>query len=192
MGTELQQRQELAAFFGHVLHESDDMKAGREYLTCADHKFVGGEMYCKPCDMAGFDWEEMRCIGDSLVSEGRAYNGYCQSNLLPPDGCECDNVYEVSEGGEMAGYVKANKVYFGRGAIQLSWNYNYIKASVAVTGHSQTFCQRPDLVATKEEYAWGAGLFYWNENVKHDMTCHQAVLMNGDFGQTLDVINGGE
>ena len=41
--------------------------------------------------------------------------------------------------------------------IQLSWNYNYIRASVALTGAPQTFCQRPDLVATKEEYAWGAG-----------------------------------
>lgn len=40
-------------------------------------------------------------------------------------------------------------------------NYNYIRASVALTGAPQTFCQRPDLIATKEEYAWGAGLFYW-------------------------------
>mmetsp|Transcript_37463 Transcript_37463/g.76541 ORF Transcript_37463/g.76541 Transcript_37463/m.76541 type:complete len:1666 (-) Transcript_37463:403-5400(-) len=191
MGTELQQRHELAAFLGNVLHESDELKAGREYLMCADQKFVGGEMYCKPCDMSGFDWETFTCTGESLASEGRAFNGYCQSNLLPPDGCECDDVYEVSSDGEMAGYVKANAVYFGRGAIQLSWNYNYIKASVALTGHSQTFCQRPDWVATKEEYAWGAGLFYWMENVKNDKTCHQAVLMHNEFGQTLDIINGG-
>ncbi|KAK1733879.1 chitinase [Skeletonema marinoi] len=149
MGTEVQQRHELAAFLGNVLHESDELKAGREYLMCADQKFVGGEMYCKPCDMSGFDWETFTCTGESLASEGRAFNGYCQSNLLPPDGCECDDVYE---------------------------------ASVALTGHSQTFCQRPDWVATKEEYAWGAGLFYWMENVKNDKTCHQA---------TLDIINGG-
>ncbi|KAL7431910.1 hypothetical protein ACHAXM_004897 [Skeletonema potamos] len=191
MGNETQQRHELAAFFGNVLHESDELKAGREYLMCADHIEVGGEMYCKPCDVSGFDWETFKCTGSSLASEGRAFNSYCQSNLLPPDGCECDDVYEVSSEGKMAGYVKANQVYFGRGAIQLSWSYNYIKASVALTGHSQTFCQQPDWVATKEEYAWGAGLFYWMENVKNDMTCHQAVLMNNDFGQTLDIINGG-
>lgn len=191
MGTDMQRRHELAAFMGNVLHESDELKAGREYLMCADQKFVGGEMYCKPCDMSGFDWETFQCPTTSLASEGRAFNGYCQSNLLPPDGCECDDVYEVSSSGEMAGYVKADQVYFGRGAIQLSWNYNYIKASVALTGHSQTFCQRPDMVATKEEYAWGAGLFYWMENVKNDKTCHQAVLMHNEFGQTLDIINGG-
>lgn len=192
MGTEMQQRHELAAFFGNVLHESDELKAAREYLMCADQMEVGGEMYCKPCDMSGFDWETFKCTGGGgLASEGQAFNGYCQSNLLPPDGCECDDVYEVSSEGQMAGYIKADQVYFGRGAIQLSWSYNYIKASVALTGHSQTFCQRPDLVATKEEYAWGAGLFYWMENVKHDMTCHQAVLVNNEFGQTLDIINGG-
>jgi hypothetical protein len=34
------------------------------------------------------------------------------------------------------------------GAIQLSWNYNYIDASVALTGTKDTFCQNPELVAT--------------------------------------------
>jgi hypothetical protein len=196
MGSEYQIRHELAAFFGNVLHESDELKASREYLMCADNIELGGEVYCKPCDIAGFDWEAFKCTGESLASEGRPFNGYCQSNLLPPDGCECDDVYELQQSSGnndtlLAGYVKANQVYFGRGSIQISWNYNYIKASVALTGAPQTFCQRPDLVATKEEYAWGAGLFYWMENVKNDRTCHQAVLMNNDFGMTLDIINGG-
>ncbi|KAL9187094.1 hypothetical protein ACHAXT_010814 [Thalassiosira profunda] len=190
MGTREQQKNELAAFFGNVLHESDDLKAGREYLMCADKQEVAGEVYCKPCDVSTFDWETMTCPV-SLASEGRAFNNYCQSNLLPPEGCECDDVYERMDKGPMAGYVKANEVYFGRGAIQLTWNYNVIKASVALTGASQTFCQRPDLIATVEEYAWGAGLFFWMENVKNDRTCHQAVLLNEDFGQTLDTINGG-
>ena len=91
----------------------------------------------------------------------------------------------------MSGYVKANQVYFGWGSIQLSWNYNYIRVSVALTGALQTFCQRPDLVVTNGEYAWGAGLFYWMENVKNDKTCHQNVLLNGEFGKTLDNINVG-
>ena len=34
------------------------------------------------------------------------------------------------------------------GAIQLSWNYNYIDASKALTGNTTTLCQAPDLVAT--------------------------------------------
>lgn len=35
------------------------------------------------------------------------------------------------------------------GAIQLSWNYNYIDASKALTGgNTTTLCQEPELVAT--------------------------------------------
>ena len=192
MGSEAQRKSELAAFLGNALHESDEFRAGREYLMCADPIEAGGEVYCRPCDSSSFDWDNMTCPPHgSLASEGRPFNGYCQSNLLPPGGCECDDVYERSPNGTMAGYVRADSLYLGRGSIQLSWNYNYIRASVALTGAPQTFCQRPDLVATNEGYAWGAGLFYWMENSKNDRTCHQSILLDDDFGGTLDNINGG-
>jgi predicted chitinase len=74
-------------------------------------------------------------------------------------------------------------VYFGRGAIQLSWNYNYRAASEALTGDAATFCDNPDLVATNPEYAWGAGIFYWMENLKEETTCHIEALKNRDFGE---------
>jgi len=32
---------------------------------------------------------------------------------------------------------------------------------------------------------------YWMENAKNDRTCHQSVLLDDDFGGTLDNINGG-
>ena len=120
---------------------------------CADRVEAGGEVYCRPCDASSFDWDAMACPAHaSLASKGRAFNAYCQSNLLPPDGCECDDVYERASDGPMAGFVKANQIYFGRGSIQvrappsaiaplarvltatccrrfqLSWNYNYIRA----------------------------------------------------------------
>lgn len=85
---------------------------------CADRQEAGGEVYCKPCDVSSFDWDTFKC-GASLASEGRAFNNYCQSNLLPPEGCQCDDVYERSDKGPMAGYVKADEVYFGRGSIQV-------------------------------------------------------------------------
>jgi hypothetical protein len=34
------------------------------------------------------------------------------------------------------------------GAIQLSWNYNYIDASKELTGSASTLCDNPELVAT--------------------------------------------
>jgi hypothetical protein len=82
---------------------------------CADQMMKGGEMYCKPCDVGSFDWDAFKCSA-SLASEGRAFNSYCQSNLLPPDGCQCDDVFEDSD---LMGYVKADQVYFGRGSVRI-------------------------------------------------------------------------
>ena len=48
----------------------------------------------------------------------------------------------------MRGYVRVDSLCLGRGSIELLWNYNYIRASVAYTRALQTFCQCPDLVAT--------------------------------------------
>ena len=85
---------------------------------CADHITQSSETYCKPCDASSFDWDTFTCRA-SLASEGRAFNSYCQSNLLPPDGCECDDVFEEEGVGmEGGGYVKADDVYFGRGSVR--------------------------------------------------------------------------
>ena len=53
-----------------------------------------------------------------------------------------------------------------------------------------TFCDDPDLVATTPEYAWGAGVFFWMENLKEETTCHIEALAHHDFGGTLNNING--
>ena len=55
MGNLQQQKAELAALFGNALYKSDEFKAGREYLMCADHLEMGGEIYCRPCDVSSFD-----------------------------------------------------------------------------------------------------------------------------------------
>ena len=189
--TEMEQRHELAAFLGNTLHESDEFRAGREYLMCADNKQVGGVTYCKPCDSANFDWGTKTC-SSSLVSSSTSINSYCDSSKTPattPDGCTCS---AQSEDASQPGYVQANKLFFGRGAIQLSWNYNYIDASTALTGSASTFCDAPDVVATNEAYAWGVGLYFWMQNTgSNGKTCHTSVLTDKDFGGTLSVINGG-
>ncbi len=182
MGSEEERKAELAAFLGNTLHESDEWKASREYLMCGDHKVVGTETYCKPCDSESFDWETFTCGSSGLVGEGLTFNGYCDHTIEPPAACTCDDAL-TSESGELEGYIPASKIFFGRGAIQLSWNYNYRAASEALTGDAATFCDNPDLVATNPEYAWGAGIFYWMENLKEETTCHIEALKNRDFGE---------
>ena len=63
-------------------------------------------------------------------------------------------------------------------------NYNYIGASVALTGTPDTFCDNPDLVATEGKYAWGAGIYFWMEHSKEGTTCHiEALQEGGNFGE---------
>ena len=190
MGTEHERKSELASFLGHTLHESDEWKASREYLMCADNQVVGSETYCKPCDSGSFNWETFKCDGVGLAGGGLTFNGYCNKVLAPPDACACDDMLQ-SEPAPLEGYIPASKVFFGRGAIQLSWNYNFRAASEALTGDATTFCDNPDLVATTPEYAWGAGVFFWMENLKEETTCHIEALRSADFGGTLNNINGG-
>lgn len=190
MGTEELIRAELAAFLGNTAHESDDFEAGREYLACGDRKEVEGKVYCKPCNQDLYDWINNTC-SESMVALNSPYNSYCQPSFVPPAGCSCDTITQVEEEGDLAGYVEASKVFYGRGAIQLSWNYNYIRASVALTGDAETFCVDPEQIATSPEYAWGTGIYFWMENVKEEWTCHKEILMNEDFGGTLNNINGG-
>ncbi len=148
-GTEMQQKHEIAAFLGNSLHESGEFQAAREYLQCGDSIVSGGQVLCKPCASANFDWTSKTC-STSLVTGGSYTDPYCNSALTPstdPDGCSCG---PVDEDGSNPGYVPASELFFGRGAIQTSWNYNYIDVSLVLTGSADTFCTDPDLIATNE------------------------------------------
>jgi hypothetical protein len=93
----------------------------------------------------------------------------------------------------LSGLINPNAVFFGRGAIQLSWNSNYIKASQVLAESADTLCTQPDLVATEPKYAWGTALWFWmfsTPSPGEQTNCHIKAL-EGSFGSTLRIINGG-
>jgi hypothetical protein len=175
MGTEEDQKNEIAAFLGNTAHESDDYEAGREYLACGDNKEVDGKVYCKPCTNDLYDWKTNTC-SQSMADLNSPYSEYCQSVFQPPEGCNCTTITQVAEDGELAGYIDASKVFYGRGAIQLSWNYNYIKASSALTGSPDTFCDDPELVVSDPLYAWGSGEYLFFHGVRSQMNHHISIF----------------
>ncbi|CAN1304085.1 Chitinase 4 [Linum perenne] len=73
------------------------------------------------------------------------------------------------------------KKYYGRGPLQLTWNYNY-----AECGKANNFdgVNNPDIVARDPVLAWRTALWFWMTNVR-------AVLPQG-FGATIRKINGME
>jgi predicted chitinase len=78
--------------------------------------------------------------------------------------------------------------YFGRGSLQLSWNYNYCAAGQAL---GQNLQANPGLVATDSSLAWGTGIWFWMTSTgAGSQTCHDGILASG-FGATIQTINGG-
>ncbi|RNA04083.1 chitinase 4-like [Brachionus plicatilis] len=77
------------------------------------------------------------------------------------------------------------KSYYGRGYIQLSWNYNYEAASQALYGDDRLL-RDPDQVANNDEVAWATAFWFWKANVgsRYD-------VKNGRFGASTMAINGG-
>ncbi|PSR84749.1 Endochitinase [Actinidia chinensis var. chinensis] len=74
-----------------------------------------------------------------------------------------------------------NKNYYGRGPLQLSWNYNY-----GAAGEFLGFdgLNNPEIVATDSLVSFRAALWYWMRNVHPIMTTGQG------FGATIRAING--
>ena len=73
------------------------------------------------------------------------------------------------------------KNYYGRGPIQITWNYNYGAAGKFL---GLPLLKDPDMVARSPTVAFKCAMWFWNLNVR-------PVLSRG-FGATTRRINGGE
>jgi len=81
------------------------------------------------------------------------------------------------------------KQYYGRGPIQLSWNYNYAAAGNAL---GLDLLNNPDWVATNAAISWQTALWYWmTQRGGASNTPHQAIVNLRAFGETIRAINGG-
>jgi predicted chitinase len=86
------------------------------------------------------------------------------------------------------GCPAGNAMYYGRGPIQLSWNFNYKAAGDAL---GINLLNNPNLVQTDSAIAWKTGLWYWNtQNGPGTMTPHDAMVNSRGFGETIRSING--
>ncbi len=91
--------------------------------------------------------------------------------------------------------------YFGRGPMQLSWNYNYGQCGVAL---GLPLLTDPDLVSSDPTIAFRAALWFWMTPQSPKPSCHDVMTdayaptpddaaagrLPG-FGLTVNIINGG-
>jgi len=101
-----------------------------------------------------------------------------------------------------------SQMYYGRGPIQLSWNYNYCRASEWIFGNNNfddgvdtTLVTNPSLIEQNATVAWKTAIWYWmtqsGPNVANWplVTSHTAIMTtdpsgNYGFGGTIRAING--
>ena len=78
--------------------------------------------------------------------------------------------------------------YYGRGPLQLSWNFNYYAAGNAI---GQDLLDNPNLVSSNAAISWETALWYWMTGTgSAGQTSHQAMVNGAGFGTTIRAING--
>ncbi|CAK4638419.1 hypothetical protein LEN26_009674 [Aphanomyces euteiches] len=81
----------------------------------------------------------------------------------------------------------AGQRYYGRGAIQLSWNYNYKDFGSSI---GQDLVSNPGLVASDANLVWLSAMWFWNTD-KWNGNIHKVVSYPGGFAKATNIINGG-
>ncbi|GLY02997.1 glycoside hydrolase family 19 protein [Actinoplanes sp. NBRC 101535] len=90
--------------------------------------------------------------------------------------------------GQPFGCPAGQSAYYGRGPIQLSWNYNYKAAGDAL---GIDLLNNPWLVQNDAAVSWKTGLWFWMTSTgAGSMTGHNAMVTSAGFGQTIRTING--
>ncbi|MFE3497396.1 glycoside hydrolase family 19 protein [Streptomyces sp. NPDC059175] len=98
------------------------------------------------------------------------------------------NYPHYCDAGQSYGCPAGQAAYYGRGPIQLSWNFNYKAAGDAL---GIDLLAQPSRVEREPAVAWKTGLWYWNtQSGPGTVTGHGAMVDRAGFGQTIRSING--
>jgi predicted chitinase len=88
---------------------------------------------------------------------------------------------------ESYGCPAGTYAYYGRGPLQISWNFNYKAAGDAL---GVDLLDNPNLVSTNAAISWETALWYWMTGTGGgSMTSHQAMVNGAGFGNTIRAIN---
>jgi chitodextrinase len=86
------------------------------------------------------------------------------------------------------GVCAPGQSYYGRGPIQLSWNFNYCSAGQAL---GLNLWANPNQVEQNPTIAWRTALWYWmTQSGPGTESAHSCIINNRGFGCTIRSING--
>jgi predicted chitinase/chitodextrinase len=101
---------------------------------------------------------------------------------------EIDKSGNYCDGSQSYGCPAGTFAYYGRGPMQLSWNFNYYAAGNAL---GVDLLDNPNLASTDAAISWETGLWYWMTGTgSAGTTSHNAMVNGQGFGTTIRAING--
>ncbi|OEV03021.1 chitinase [Streptomyces oceani] len=99
-----------------------------------------------------------------------------------------DNYPHYCDDTQPYGCPAGQAAYYGRGPIQLSWNFNYKAAGDAL---GIDLLNNPYQVEENASIAWQTGIWYWmTQSGPGTMPAHEAIVGGHGFGETIRAING--
>ncbi|KMT03662.1 hypothetical protein BVRB_8g190010 [Beta vulgaris subsp. vulgaris] len=159
------------AFFNGIINQASSSCAGKSFYTRSAFlsalssypQFGSGSSDEVKREVAAFFAHATHETGHFCYIEEIAKSTYCQSSTTWP--------------------CTTNKQYYGRGPLQITWNYNYGPAgrSIGFDG-----LNAPETVANDAVIAFKTAFWFWMNNV------HSRIVSGKGFGSTIRAINGGE
>jgi predicted chitinase len=82
--------------------------------------------------------------------------------------------------------------YYGRGWLQISWDFNYCSASYFANGTgNKQYVNQATILETDEPASTAASLWYWmTQNGPFTKSAHAGIIDDQSFGETIKSING--
>eukprot|EP00262_Sarcandra_glabra_P011672 TRINITY_DN2853_c0_g1_i1.p1 TRINITY_DN2853_c0_g1~~TRINITY_DN2853_c0_g1_i1.p1 ORF type:complete len:233 (-),score=23.94 TRINITY_DN2853_c0_g1_i1:113-811(-) len=164
-----------AAFYNALLGATSASCAGKNFYTY--NAFIGAAESTAGFGTTGSDVVRKREVAAFLANVMHETGGLCYiSETNPGTNNYCDPSYRQWP-------CTQGKRYFGRGPLQISWNYNYGAAGRAIGFDG---LNNPEIVGQNPTISYRTAYWFWMNNV------HNTFVNGGGFGSTIRRINSGE
>jgi len=133
--------------------------------------------------------------------------GYCFKEENGCDNGTCTQYTAKGNPCKGSGYdctAVAGQTYYGRGPIQLSWNYNYAAFSESILGDASKLVENPGRVSEEPVLSYQSALWFWMTAQSPKPSCHDVISGNwtpsdsdkakgrtAGYGMVTNIINGG-
>nr|QEL09535.1 class VII chitinase [Pinus banksiana] len=162
-------------FFNGILSGASDSCTGKTFYTY--NNFMDAATAFSGFGTTGPDVDHKREIAAFFANVAHETSRLCYVEQIEKSDY-CDSTNQKYQ-------CVAGKQYYGRGPLQLTWNYNY-----GAAGDYLGFdgLNHPEIVAQNGSISWKTAVWFW---MKHS-NCHSAITSGQGFMATIKAISGDE